>query len=155
MVLVPHCLMLCGVVLCCVVWCLQAVQSPSERYEDLCSRVTDRVFQQPTVRALLAPYYSLLQAANEAACAVHAAAAAQPTDAEIESLLNPGSLAAARTLNHKATDGATSTNVLQLKRWGAAVATMSQATSLVVRGFIEATEQSSSELQPLELLWMV
>ncbi len=133
---------------------LPAPAQDQERYEQLCTEVSSSVLGQPTVRALLAPYHALLDATNHVAFAVHAAAAAEPTEADIESLLNPGSLAAAKTLNHTSGDQfVTSTNVLQLKRWGAAVANISASTSLVMRGFIEATDRCN-ELAPLECLWI-
>lgn len=136
----------------------QSIEPPSDRYEEVCNKVTEEVLHGPTVRALLAPYHALLQAANEAACAVHAAAHAEPTDSDIERLLNPGSVTATTALGGRNGNGSTfmsSTNELQLKRWAPTCAVMSQSTSLVIRGFIEATDQCGEQLSPLELLWMV
>ena len=104
------------------------------------------VLKRPTVSAMLAPYYTLMDAANEAARAVAAAALKQPSDATTARVLSvaPGAdatLAAA----------AARTNSGQLGRWAATVANMEKAVGLVMSGFMETAAAVLRELEVVEI----
>lgn len=123
------------------------VVSPGERYRALCEDVTSEVHNQASVQTLMAPYHALLEAVNHAEAAVHSAAMCEPSEAQI------ARLTAASDAGCEHVSGPLSSNALQLKRWGAAVANMQAAVALVRRGFQEAC-QAAERLDQLELVWV-
>lgn len=114
------------------------------------------VLARPMVAALLQPYRTLMQAANEAATAVASALDAMPSDRAVMDIcgLSPEAAAAAAAAATAVAPGgrqAARTNMSQLQRWGPTVANMAAAVNLVFSGFRQAAQAVLEECEPLVL----